>query len=511
MKKLRVLASVLALATTLSMVVGCGAKTPAASASSAPSQSASASKSEAAPESKSEAAPASKSEVPAEPVNLIWIIRDKEMKDQAKVWEELNKMSAKDIGVTVTVKNYNDQSKTKTALATGEDWDITFTCSWYNNFADNAQLGYYADLTDKLGTVAPTLKSYIPELIWKGAQIDGKIMAVPTYKDSAEINYWTFDKAWVDKTGYDITKIKTLQDLEPFMAACKKIDPAVTPYKMDYKGNDTFESDFDTLVGRSFGIVVKYGDATGKVISMYDDPGYIEDLKTIRSYVEKGYINADALANKQEPKDSIIWDQPGFPGAESIWAQSRGHEIVMNQKSGPNISTTTIRGSLNAINADSKNIDAALRYLEYANTNKAYRNMLAYGIEGTNYKLNEQGTVELLNKDYVPGAFTQASFFELIPQAPAKPDQWKQLKELMAAAPENKLVGFTFNYIDEFEATKSACDTIINKYRGGLTTGSIADIDGSLTSMREELKKAGYYDMITAAQKQVDAFLAASK
>jgi ABC-type glycerol-3-phosphate transport system substrate-binding protein len=72
----------------------------------------------------------------------------------------------------------------RTIVNSGEYFDIMFIdLGDYNNFV---RLGAYADLTDMLTADAPALKSAIPDMLWDGVRINGKIYAVPTYKDSSK-------------------------------------------------------------------------------------------------------------------------------------------------------------------------------------------------------------------------------------------------------------------------------------------------------------------------------------
>ena len=99
-----------------------------------------------------------------------------------------------------------------TALVSGDDVDIYFTCNWsadeYNKYARD---GYWVKLDDMLDTYAPELKSTIPQGIWDCAVtngIDGSgIYAVPALKDTATQNTWDVNGTLLAELGYDVDAV----------------------------------------------------------------------------------------------------------------------------------------------------------------------------------------------------------------------------------------------------------------------------------------------------------------
>jgi len=159
-----------------------------------------------------------------EPVELIWIMGDPGQVpiDQAMVEEELDKISVEKLNVKVRTIYYDDE-KTKLALSSGEKWDMVFTCEWFNNFAVQAQAGYFADITEKVKTLTPDLYATMPEIVWEGAKVNGKIMAIPVKKDYAAELFWRLDKKlFVDTLGMEIPDTMKFEDIEKYLAAAKK-------------------------------------------------------------------------------------------------------------------------------------------------------------------------------------------------------------------------------------------------------------------------------------------------
>jgi putative aldouronate transport system substrate-binding protein len=135
------------------------------------------------------------------PAELIWIMGNPGQvpPEQAMVEEKLNEISVAALNAKVTTLYY-DNERTMLALSAGDEWDMAFTCEWFNNFATQARAGYYADLTDLLPTVAPDLYATMPEIVWEGAKVDGKIYAIPVKKDYAAELFWVIDKELFEDT-----------------------------------------------------------------------------------------------------------------------------------------------------------------------------------------------------------------------------------------------------------------------------------------------------------------------
>ena len=68
-------------------------------------------------------------------------------------------------------------------------------------------LGAFEDITDLVQSVTPELYSFIPEQLWSGTQIHGKVYAVPTYKDSSLTQFYYIDDTYVQKYNIDMTTI----------------------------------------------------------------------------------------------------------------------------------------------------------------------------------------------------------------------------------------------------------------------------------------------------------------
>ena len=454
---------------------------------------------------------------PANAPTLKWIQIGGQPNDIAEVTEALNEYSAEKIGVKVefTFLDWGVWGdRVKAMIQGGEPFDIMFNNS--DIYASAINLGAFADITDMLADV-PALVDFVPEDVWSGVTVNGKIYAVPTYKDSAQTQYWVWDKAVVDMLDIDYKNIHTYAELdEPLHKIKEAIDDGrITKCNYAFPtvkgGVNGFMMNYDAGVA---GLGVRYDDETATVVKIHEQPDLMEQYTYMHQWYQEGIINPDASTASEGELGSycVVGSAQGFPGAEAGWAQGRGcDEVVIEAWGGPVYSTGTIQGSINSISANSSYKAEALKLLELVNTDADYRNMLAYGIEGEHYIDNGDGTVTRDQSvipgaaDYGPASYAQGTFFLLKPVAPNPADQYELIKEMNETAERSVLLGFTFDKTP-VEAQVAACGAIVERYSPELYTG-VADPATTVPQMYAELEAASLNDIQTELQNQINAFL----
>ena len=440
-----------------------------------------------------------------EPVNLIWWTIGNEPKDYQIVSEAINEYTKEKLNVTVTLKyaSWGDYGKKlSNIIQSGEPYDIAFG-SGINGYGDLINKGYFADLTGYLNEVAPDLKSFIPEELWQGVTSNGEIFGVPAFKDSAQAQYWVWDKELVERLNIDISQINTLQELEPALKKIKEDDP--TKYPLILTGNEGingFMIAINNFDGLATGVGVKYDDESAKVQILWEDPGVMENLKIIHKWFNEGLINPDAATLTEAPKYRPVYAAQGFPHA---WENAIDYPRADHHFFGPAYSTGTIQGSFLAISEASKHIEESLQLIELVNTDAYLRNLLAYGVEGTHYNKLTDNSIEKISDRYEAPAYTQGTFFNMYTVAPAPETMWSDLKKQQESAFASPALGFSLDR-QPIQNQMAACTNIIDKYQPSLLTGAM-NPEEMVPVMLEELEKAGIQDIVDEVQKQLDAYL----
>ena len=456
---------------------------------------------------------------PKEVVTLKWWHWGDPPKNPDKVIEALNAKSAEDIGVKIDfIWATGDDAKLKTALSTGADDDIAFTCSWFANYITTAQKGQLYDITEMLEREEYSeLRDFIPDWVWEGANIQGRLYAVPTFKDVASTNYWYCNKEYVfDQAGAEeefmtpgnrnAVKTPLLKKLYDYMKEGHPYPHDLTaPYTYNFQGPRSPATDM--LTGIDAPLSITEGDDTYTLVFSCTTPNFRADLKTLCEWYQAGYCNQDCLQLQKEPEFIIVNQAQGWEGAEkSVWGLNKDYTVAICQRGDTVATPVAALGSMQGIFANSKHPEEALKFIEYMNLDVDYRNMLGYGIEGENWEDNGDGTVNRLNSDWEPGLFAQGTFFTLKPVAPAPADMYDKLKIQMENAKTSPLLGFTPDYTN-CKTEQAAVASTWEKYKYEAACGTMKDPDAFIDKVEKELNQVGLDVVKKEMQAQIDALL----
>ncbi|MFC3803415.1 ABC transporter substrate-binding protein [Cohnella sp. GCM10012308] len=496
-----------AAALAMTGLAGCSKSDNNNDASSAAASSPAASASTAA--SASSSAPATKSgDIPT---LVWWTIGGQIPANYDKAIEKMNEYTAEKIGVKIDLRvaGWGEwDTKINTIVNSGEPFDIMFTNN--GKYSQQVNMGAFADITDLVKSVTPELQSTIPQMVWDGTKNGGKIYAVPTYKDSSATQYWVFDDALVKKYNIDLGGIKAMQDLDkPFRDI--KAGEGKSYYPLSLTQGEGFNGFFNAYDDMTLGfapIGVKTDDGSRKVVSVLEQADTMANLKLMHQWYKDGIINPDAPTKIEADPYRPFFSAQAFPGAEVNWQINAGIEKYdMVQISGPIYTTSTIQGSMNAISANSKYKEEALKYLQLVNTDSKLRNMLAFGEEGVDFDYVSDKVIDRKTDSWPLAAYTQGTFFNLAVTKGAPEDQWDQVRKLNEAATSSTILGFALDITDL--ATEVAnVKSVWSKYSYELVTGA-SDPEKQVPKIAEELRKAGMDKIIQAAQTQIDAYFKA--
>ena len=449
--------------------------------------------------------------------------------DNAKVLEELNKITREKLGVEVDIRFF-DTATVQNSMLSGEVFDMYYANSWFNSFNQAVSVGYFADITDKVKEWTPKLYAAIDPRAWELAKSsDGKLYAIPMSSDFANINYITYDAKFARDNGFKIPeKIKSWDELTEFLVAHKKTMPEGEYPVMLTGSAPGLETSFD-FIDRVAMIGVRFGDT--KVVTCFDDPEVMERYRTLHKWMEMGLINPDAATQTSvDEKHHHIKFETAWPGYD--YSPSYGYEAGMTCFSGPYLSTDSVQRNMTAFSVTLEDDEArfrkALEYQEFVNTDQEYRDMLACGIPGVHFNYvdikNDDGSIagrgiirtELGKSNYVTWPFAQGLQFFRTPEVDekqldgtyAKPvlNQAELYKEVIDTAPMSAIGGFTFDS-EQFANQLAEIQNVKSEYYNLIATGSV-DPDVKVPEMIEKMNAAGLQDIIAEAQRQLDEYLA---
>ena len=459
---------------------------------------------------------------PENPYEIVWYNFSNEQPDLGKVVAKANEYLIKKIGVKLKmVMGLGEYDKKITMMeAAGDPFDIAFTCSWTNNYNNCVSKGFFSPLNDPKDNLLEKygqgiLKSVNPAFI-EGSQINGINYAVPTNKEAATQLVYRFNKKLVDKYNFDLSKIKSIKDLEPMFKIIKENEPGIVPFSIGC-GISYVLGDMDFIIGSRIPGTVMVEKGNHKVINQFENKDFIDYIKVYRDYYQKEYIKADAATALIDP----TFDKTGkwfcnlaeyAPYADVLWSEGMGFPVVsVPAFTPPLICTRSVTGAMNAISITSERPDLCMKFLNLLNTDVYLRNLLGWGIEGVQYEKLPNGKIKLLagNKDYNPFQFTIGNVFINYVLEDEPSDMYVQYDKWNNSAVKSPILGFAFDsgpVKNEMVAVKN----ISEEYCKGIFTGAY-DPDKKIPEMLNKMKKAGMEKILAEMQKQIDEWWAENK
>lgn len=460
-------------------------------------------------------------------VELTWYQVGDTQKDAPVVLEKINEYTEEKIGVKLNIINvgwgdYNQ--KMQVVINTGDKWDLCFTCSWANDYLQNAQKGAFLELDDLLKEQGKEMYEKIDPRFWEAAKVGGVTYGVPSEKEIGSCPMWVFTKEYVDKYNIPYEDIHTLEDLEPWLEVIKENEPEVVPLYLtkDFSAPTYMDKIVDP-------IGVEYDDDTLTVKNVFETEKMKSTLQTMRKYYKAGYVNKDAAtASDDKSIKRFVTKGDGQPYAELIWGKDLGYEVVASQIMETKITNSSARGALTAINKNSDHPEKAMELLNLINTDEYLRNLLNYGIEGVHYekvepteeekkaaegkdyvydvklKLNEE-----TKKDYSVPYWVQGGLFNTYVLENEPIDKWATFKEFNDSSEEAPSFGFDFN-LDPVSTQVAGFRNVLDEFGKSLYTGSV-DPDEYLPQLQKKLEATGIQDVIDEMQKQLDEWKANQK
>lgn len=442
-----------------------------------------------------------------------------------EVYEEANKIIKEKINAEVDfviLEAGQYGQKMPVLLSSGEKFDLMFTSSWLNDYATNVAKGALLELDDLLPQYAPEYYEQIAPEVWDAVRINGKIYAGINEQIMARQSAFVFRNDMLEKTGFDMTKIKKFSDIDEFIRLL--IDKGVSTTDYDYTGG-SFSWQYTVPQSLAWeplnttnvpGCVDDKAIDNIKVFNQFKTDEFIEYITYMHKWQEMGIFHMDSLTGgKSSGKPMIVkaegtyipvtWKQAtlsGFSGYTDLSIQPYGETYLQSGY---------VTATLTGVNNKSANPEKAVEYLNLVNTDKDLYRLLTVGIEGRDYtKLDDmhieinQSTQYSPNMDWAYGNQFNAFLTGDLPI-----DAWDTQKEYNAASNKSPLLGFNFDP-KAVQTEIANCEAISSEY---LTIAQYGMMDPEV-KYREFIKKlddAGAEKIMTEMQRQVDEFLKSKK
>ncbi|MEK4118261.1 extracellular solute-binding protein [Paenibacillus sp. FSL W8-0919] len=452
-------------------------------------------------------------------------------------YKQLDALTIRDLGATIRFDYipWGDEMNQISKAIASKEYDLYVGGAW-SDFTTFALKNAFADLAPLLGQVPDLVDHYKGSL--DSVMINGGLYGIPQYNKpggGGEGMLYREDlrKAW------GLSEIKDLDTAEQYLYRAKEEYPE-TPMINDKR----FADNIWTLTAGSKYIELVKGYAVVSVedpytaVSIYDTPEYKQVLQRARKWYEDGIVSRDILAAQgNATSETLEWmkaDEKPLEFNNHFGAVSSGYIGVLKELHpdyeygwfdyfldhtpaylpfmAPD-STTMI-----SVGAHSEHVELALKLIEKAHTDRTYYNLLMYGVEGENYKL-DGGLVSyegIKAENKKPGWTGLHDGYMSLPEK--YPDEWQAIstylqKEGLKRAEANglsPLAGFVLNP-QKVTAEMAAMEKVKSRYIVPLAVGMTSDIESDLVNAVQQLDQAGFRTFMAELQDQLDAFAATSK
>ncbi|MEK3951319.1 extracellular solute-binding protein [Paenibacillus sp. FSL H7-0703] len=448
-------------------------------------------------------------------------------KDLPTIETEINKLAEKDLNATVKF-NYTTwtdwDQKYKLLLSSGQPIDLIFTADW-TQYQAYAKKGAFLPLDDLLPKAAPALQKFVPQDMWDGVKIGGKIYTVPgTYKE-----YVTNGFVWREdlREKYNLPKPTDIKSYEAYMDGIRQHEPNMKTVSLnsDIKGN--LHDRYTELVTKSvgalpYGIGIKYEKPT-EVYKYWGSDEQKEELNTYKRWADKGFIPKNVLNVKDTLQDQVTSGK-----AASIFGDNptRFNDMVIKLKAShpdwkleyyPFPLTTGYATPVHpihngfAIPKSSPNPARALAFYEKLVTDKRYNLLTQYGIEGKNYEVKD-GYYHMIGSGSSNGFSREGmnSWAWRNPEYMLFDSGFDRVKKIFAELDKiqkpDLFTGFAEDYTT-YQAEKAALEQVEKQYLYPLQAGLIDNVDQGLQTFLQKANQAGLEKIQTEYTKQWEAYV----
>lgn len=447
-------------------------------------------------------------------------------------YRTLDEMTIRDLGCTVDLVTLpaggDRQSQYNLSLMTGE-YDMYYSGNWVNH-ADYARKNAFYDITDLVQTVTPQLYANIPVDDWVGSRIDGRLYGVPqTTRDYSTISGFIYRQDLAEK--YNLPPVESFEGIGDYLSAVLPNEPGmsgiiaspVLKYAFgvnnDLVGIDSQE--VATGIGK-YGIFTTKSSGQTEIVSIFDQPQYLEALKLMKQWQDEGLVNRDILSGQLNATDMMtagILAGDLNTDARNYWGwsftfESQGKpERLAIYEYGANNYKSRSGQTIIAISAKTKNIELCLKFLEKVHTDQEYYDLMSWGVKGVNYNLNENGDIE--NADILPeNVYGFWRFWGNENMERKAATRWSGYDayydgHVVPTSQVDPLNGFTLD-TSEISEVMAACEQIHAQYQTVLEAGITNDPEKDLAELVQKYKDAGIDKIIECTKEQLEAF-AASK
>lgn len=459
-------------------------------------------------------------EEPYEATLMYWAASDP--RDLEAVEAAFNELTLEQLNIKVnlmplTLGTYTQQIQM--ILSSDDALDIfPYFGSSMGNYID---ADYLVDMNEYLETCGQDLIDIIGMDDIQCGSLNGFLAGVPNMHERTNPEAFIMRTDLLEETGFTADDIKTAEDMTKVFAAVHEKHPDITVYGgtngQSYPLGISL-SIVDPLGGGNFGVLPDNGQ-TLTIENWYESEEFMEACKLVRSWYEAGYTSAD-FATCTDSGESLMragnlfcFTAPGKPNTKAEKDAQTGYDTTCVIVSPDVCYTQTTNGILYGISSNSEDPEKAMILLNWIFKTKEANDLLNWGIEGRDYVVKDDGTL-----DFPEGVTTENANYHmdfgwaLLNQYNSyvwtgnAPDIWDQYQAVRDSAQLSKAYGFFFDTAPVINEV-SALTAVSEEYLNSIGTGAV-DPETAIAEFNQKLYDAGLQTVMEKKQKQLDEWLA---
>lgn len=395
-------------------------------------------------------------------------------------------------------------------IASGQEFDAAIIDPTWA--ASSVSKGYLQDLTSSIEKYLPDWRNNMDEVSFEPYTYDGRIYAIPIGKKPTGGVYSTVcvRQDIMDTIGMET--IENLDDLTEYVTKAKEQFGLNATYELasaEYIIRGTSDRNLTPL---ATGLWVDQD--TKEIVSFAESEEFEKAVKLYNEWYKNDLIPKDILTNTVT--------NPFQAGMVSLFRGTCGTTVIENEPSlkkvvpdaytkeyyirpDKPIYKKTYESTAFQVPVTSEKADRVALFVNLLQKNTEIADMLIYGIEGTDYTL-ENDKIVPINTDEL---FYQWMIFNVnISHFDERfPDDFiDTYRNWDKEAIRSCSFGFSINY-DKIKTQKAQIESIWTELANPMLAG-IKDYDENIDQLIKELKAAGWDEYVAEIQKQFDEFLA---
>lgn len=446
---------------------------------------------------------------------VTWLFPGSAQADLARISDAVNKITEEKINAKIDIQIIDTSSyseKMKMNMTSGVDYDLCF-CGFVNNYSDAVRNGGLMNITDLVKKTG--IYDMLPDYAWQAATVDGKIYGVPNMQIMAMASAISIRKDLADKYNLDISSIKSIDDIEPFLEQVKNGESNIYPYRPNFGVIPWYTSKYEEI---STGVALKKGASTEtELVYTQELPEYRHGAEQLWNWYQKGYIRKDALSIGDDSADYnagkyAVSSEVYKPGAEAASLARTGIEHYVVPIEEPYMTRSRATATMAAVGINSKHPEKAVEFIKLLNDDKELYNLISFGIKDIDYKQDEDGRIELIkNSGYnnLGDSWKFGNTSNSLILNTQELNVWEETERINNESEKSTILGFTFDKNSNVKTQISNVASLTSEYE--VINRGVKDPNTYMEEYLRKLKEAGIEKIYEEIQAQLKEYFAQNR